>query len=104
MVMDRLSQIPIRSGMPALPPAIGARVKGAPRALTLPRWGADGSFGEEALTAVREFQRWRGLAGSGTVGAAEAGQLQSLLSAAPPPDLFEAGHPVIALGQGARRI
>jgi hypothetical protein len=84
--------------------AIGARVHGAPRALTLPVWGADGGFGDEAIAAVRAFQTWCGLPASGTVGTAEARELHARLAAAPVPDLFDAGHPVVALGEGARRI
>src|SRR5207237_3537691 len=84
--------------------AIGARVAGAPRALTLPTWGADGSFGDEAVAAVRAFQTWCGLPASGTVGTAEARELHARLAAVPRPDLFDAGHPVVALGERARRI
>lgn len=84
--------------------AVAARVAGAPRSLTLPRWGADGAFGEESVIAVRDLQAWSGLAVTGTVSAAEARVLHGHLAATTPPDLFDAGHEVVALGQGARRI
>ena len=32
---------------------------------SLPRWGADGSFGEETAQALRAFQKSRGLAATG---------------------------------------
>jgi peptidoglycan hydrolase-like protein with peptidoglycan-binding domain len=84
--------------------AVGARSEGAPTQLRLPAWGADGGFGEESQRATSALQRWRGLAETGIVGAGEARELQLLISVAPPPDLFDAGHPVKLLSRGARRV
>ena len=75
--------------------AIAGRVPGAPRALALPRWGADGSFGGEAIAALAALRAWRHL-GDGdapyALGAADAAALLELLRESPPPDLF-AGPP-----------
>lgn len=84
--------------------AVGARVPNAPRAMVLPTWGADGAFGAEAVAAVKAFQTWASLTPTGVFTAAEATALRARLAAAPVPDLFDAGHDVVALGKGARRI
>lgn len=42
--------------------ALAARsTAGAPGALALPRWGADGGFGEETEVAILAFRAWRGV-------------------------------------------
>jgi len=83
--------------------AVGARSDG-PRALTLPRWGADGSFGDEAIAAVRAFQTWCGLPLTGVIAAAEARQLEARLHRATVPDPLGADHPVSVLSAGAQRV
>ena len=83
--------------------ALAARAA-APRELTLPKWGADGAFGDEAVAAVRKFQTWCGLAANGVIAATEARELESRLARTEVPDLFDADHPVSVLSKGAQRI
>lgn len=84
--------------------AVAARVTGAPAALRLPRWGADASYGDEAVAAVSALQQWRGLAATGTFGRDELAAVETLLAGATVPELFGGEHPVVPLGKGARRI
>lgn len=84
--------------------ALAARCADAPRALSLPRWGSDGGFGEESVVAVRAFQEWRQLPVTGVLAAADARALAMVLGATKPPALFDAAHPVAVLGAGAREL
>jgi hypothetical protein len=97
---NRLLARAIQRGLQAL----AARCRDAPRALRLTSWGSDGSFGDEAIAAVRSFQEWRQLPVSGRFGAAEARTMQAVLGATTAPKLFDAGHDVSVLGGGAQRI
>lgn len=50
----------------------------------LPRFGADGDFGNETRTALRDFQRTSGLAADGKVGPATMSALDALFSGGAP--------------------
>jgi hypothetical protein len=69
--------------------ATAARVPGAPRALALPDFGADGDFGAETTAAVIALQQWRGTGGApGVLGPPEARALREALANTAAPDLF----------------
>ncbi|MCB9702893.1 MAG: peptidoglycan-binding protein [Myxococcales bacterium] len=69
--------------------AIAGRVAGAPKALALPRWGADGWYGGETRDAVAALQVWKNLPSeTGQLDAATATAIAETLDAHPPPDIF----------------